>query len=91
MEEYGPGSQTDFQEKMKKLYMILQEHPEYRKTLPEGTLTFKSLEKILEDLENRSSPKMGRPDRETVINHDDVLNLRIALETMTFDEFVGAM
>lgn len=35
----------------------------------------------------RCNPLAKRPNRITVINGDDVLNLRIALETMTWDEF----
>lgn len=35
----------------------------------------------------RGNPLAKRPDRAKVINGDDVLNLKIALETMTWDEF----
>lgn len=30
----------------------------------------------------------GRPNRETVINQDDIINLKIALNTLSFKEFL---
>lgn len=39
----------------------------------------------------RGNPLAKRPNRATVINGDDVLNLRIALETMTWEEFERRM
>lgn len=37
----------------------------------------------------RIPPLMGRPERETCINEDDILNLNIALNTAkTIDEFL---
>ena len=34
---------------------------------------------------------VGRPDRQTVIQKDEIINIRIALETMTQEQFVEAM
>jgi len=31
-----------------------------------------------------------RPDRETAISADDILNLKITLETATIDEFIAS-
>jgi hypothetical protein len=44
--------------------------------------TPRRLKEMREELE-RAEMFKGRPDRQTVINQDDILNLRIALETST--------
>lgn len=86
---YGPNSNpTQYQEQMRRIYEILKKYPEYRETLPDGTLTYDRIKEVLASLEGKVN---ARPKRETVINDDDVLNLRIAMETMTFNEFVEAM
>lgn len=87
---YGPGTPTDYQDKMRQLYELLKSHPELRKKVPAGELSMKQVAELLSEFKS-AIKKDVRPQRETIINSDDVLNLRIAMETMTFNEFVEAM
>ena len=46
---------------------------------------------VRERLEQARLEGEGRPERDTVISHDEVVDLRISLGTMSADEFIASL